>query len=233
MEIIAEIGQNHDGDMVLAKELIYAAKECGADVAKFQLFDAISTFPPKESNPWLDYNCKTELTRDNIQYLYEICQEVDIEFMCSAFDSMRVSWLENINVKRHKIASRSIRDIKLIDTIAQTNKEAIVSLGMWQETEFPKLPVKNSRFLYCVSKYPTPLEDFNFLSIDFIKDYAGFSDHSIGIEAASIALSRGAQIIEKHFTLDKKRYGPDHEGSMSPKDLTELCLFKSSLKKTL
>ena len=107
MEIIAEIGQNHNGDMVLAKELIFAAKESGADVAKFQIFDAEETFGTK-NNPWIDYNKKTELSRDNVNLLYEECQRHQIEFMSSVFHSRYIDWLEQLNVKRYKIASRSI-----------------------------------------------------------------------------------------------------------------------------
>ncbi len=232
MEIIAEIGQNHNGDMQLARRLIHEAKENGADVAKFQLYDARRLFP-REGNPWFDYNCATELSRADVEVLSKTCEEVDIEFMASAFDVERVSWLEDMNVKRYKVASRSITDLKLINALAKTKKEVIVSLGMWQESEFPSLSLQNPKFLYCISKYPTSLEDINFSSIDFNTQYAGFSDHSIGIVASSIALSRGAQIIEKHFTLDKKMYGPDHSGSMEPKDLSKLCMFKTNLEKVL
>ena len=109
MEIIAEIGQNHNGDMVLAKELINAAKENGADVAKFQIFDALETFG-KKNNDWYEYNCKTQLSKDDVHYLAEVCEKENIEFMSSVFHSRYIEWLEEINVKRYKIASRSIYD---------------------------------------------------------------------------------------------------------------------------
>jgi sialic acid synthase SpsE len=230
MEIIAEIGQNHNGDMDLAKELILAAKECGADVAKFQLFDAPSLFPP--TKPWFEYNCKTQLTREKLELLNDICEEANIEFMTSVFDVERVSWCEAINVKRYKVASRSIKDNDVIQAIADTGKPYIASLGMWDGNGFPSLPGNLVGYLYCISKYPTPLEDMHFASIDF-DDYAGFSDHSIGITASCVALSRGAKTLEKHFTLDKNMHGPDHKGSMTPDELRAICDFRDDLRKCL
>ena len=194
IEIIAEIGQNHNGDMVLARELIHAAYESGADVAKFQLYDAISLFP-QEGNEWYDYNCKTELSHEQLYELNDECSKVGIEFMASAFDQERVSWLEDIGVQKHKIASRSITDKKLIETTVQTGKPLIVSLGMWRQETFPAISSSSKiDFLYCISKYPTMLEDLNFSIINFDK-YSGFSDHTIGIHAALIALSRGASYL--------------------------------------
>ena len=228
MEIIAEIGQNHNGDMGLAIELIKAAKENGADAAKFQIYNARSLFP-KENNEWYDYNCKTELSKDRVSQLYEECEKEKIEFLASAFDVERVSWLEEIGVKRYKIASRSISDGDLIRAVIRTEKRIIISLGMWEKSDFPTFEnPSNVDFLYCISKYPTLLEDLNFQKIDFTH-YAGFSDHTIGLTAAMVAMARGARIIEKHFTLDKTMYGPDHQGSMEPEELNELNRFRNEL----
>ncbi len=229
MEIIAEIGQNHNGDMALARQLIHSAKENGADVAKFQLYDARALFP-RDGNEWFDYNCRTELSRDQVGELAEECRRVGIEFMASVFDLERIAWLEEVGVKRHKIASRSIFDIALLDALVATGKPLLVSLGMWGSPEFPKIKnAKDIGFLYCVSKYPTPLSDLHFSQVDF-DIYAGFSDHTIGINAAITAMARGACVIEKHFTLDKKMYGPDHAGSMTPYELASINAFRNDLK---
>jgi sialic acid synthase SpsE len=230
-EIIVEIGQNHNGDMKVAKELIHAAKENGGDVAKFQLFDAKALFPTKEQgNEWFDYNCKTELSKDNIQELKAECDKVGIEFMSSAFDPERVGWLEKIGVRRHKVASRSIKDKAMLDAVTATGKPIIASLGLWTEAGFPKISTKGGvSYLYCVCKYPTPLVDLHFEDVEFGKDYAGFSDHTIGLSAPVAAIARGARIIEKHFTLDKKMHGPDHEGSMTPAELKELSRFRDEI----
>ena len=231
-EVIAEIGQNHNGDMEIAKRMIRVAKLSGATTAKFQLYDAKALFP-KENNPWYEYNCATELSRIQIEDLANECANSDIEFMASVFDVSRVEWLESVGVKRYKIASRSIRDRELIERIAQTGKPLILSLGMWEGKEFPQIDSSASvEFLYCVSKYPTPLQDLRLSEVDFNR-YAGFSDHSIGISAAVAAVARGARIVEKHFTLDKTLYGPDHAGSMTPEELVSLTKFASEISDAL
>lgn len=228
MEIIAEIGQNHNGDMKLAERLIYSAKENGADAAKFQLYDARKLFP-KVNNPWFKYNCKTELSRDQVRHIARICKDAKIEFIASVFDIERIGWLEDIGVRRHKVASRSIHDKELLEHICRTGKPILVSLGMWKGKSFPAIRSRGKvKFLYCVSKYPTQLSDIRLDEVDFTR-YAGFSDHSIGISAATAAFARGAEIIEKHFTLDKDMYGPDHKGSMTPDELKALSRFRKDL----
>jgi sialic acid synthase SpsE len=100
---------------------------------------------------------------------------------------------------------------------------------MWSGLEFPQVSASGGvDFLYCISKYPTPLSDLKLGQVDFTR-YAGFSDHTIGVEAAMAALARGARIIEKHFTLDKSMYGPDHAGSMTPGELATLSRFRDRL----
>jgi len=230
MEIIAEIGQNHNGDMGLAKELIFAASENGADVAKFQVFWAEETFG-KEGNKWFEYNQSTQLSRDDVFLLSEVCKEARIEFMASAFHPRFVGWLEEADVDRYKLASREILNQELMNVYLSTGKPIIVSLGHWSKSEFPKFSSTDLiSYLYCISKYPTSLEDINFSKVDFTK-YDGFSDHTIGVSAPMIALSRGAEIIEKHFTLDKSLFGPDHSGSMTPAELSLLSKFRDDLSK--
>jgi N-acetylneuraminate synthase/N,N'-diacetyllegionaminate synthase len=229
MEIIAEIGQNHNGNMDLAIELIHSAKENGADVAKFQVYDAKKLFP-KENNPWYEYNCMTELSRDQVFILADECRNTGIEFLASVFDVERVGWLEDAGVKRYKIASRSINDSELIAAIAETGKPVIVSLGLWKGQDFPDLGFKQAvKYLYCISKYPVSLSELHLGSVDFTR-YNGFSDHSIGITASLVALSRGAEIIEKHFTIDKKMFGPDHSLSMDANDLRTMSNFRDELR---
>ena len=232
MEIIAEIGQNHNGDMGLAAEMVKCAKESGADAVKFQLYDARKLFP-KVNNPWFKYNCKTELSRDQVDYLAKKCKEARIEFIASVFDVDRIKWLEEIGVRRHKLASRSIHDKELLAHLCRTGKPILVSLGMWKGRSFPVICSKGKvQFLYCISKYPAQLSDLHLDKVDFTR-YAGFSDHTIGISAAMTAFARGAGIVEKHFTLDKKMYGPDHKGSMTPDELKALNCYRKDLERLL
>jgi sialic acid synthase SpsE len=230
--LIAEIGQNHNGDMGLARELIFAAKESGADVAKFQVFDAPKLFA-REGNPWYGYNLSTELSRSQVEMLAATCHDAHIEFMASAFDEIRVRWLEEVGVFRHKIASRSINDSQLLAAVGATNKELIVSLGMWSGIEPPVMPTDAEvHFLHCVSKYPTQLNEVGFTAVDF-GTISGFSDHTIGCTAAITAIARGARIIEKHFTLNKKAYGPDHAGSATPDELSLIATFMKEMRECL
>jgi N-acetylneuraminate synthase/N,N'-diacetyllegionaminate synthase len=225
-EIIAEIGQNHNGDMQAADELIKAAKRAGADVAKFQVYDARALFPPKEQNPWFDYNCATELKKADVLRLADTCAKVGIEFMASVFDLERIEWLEEAGVSRYKVASRSINDEQLIKGIAATGKPMIVSLGAWKGSKFPRIEAPGGvDFLYCIAKYPAPPAELKLGSVDF-ETYAGFSDHSEGTSAACAAIVLGARILEKHMTMDKAAYGPDHSCSMTPGDLERISSFR-------
>ncbi len=171
--------------------------------------------------------------RADVETLARDCGREGIEFMASVFDVERVAWLEGVGMRRYKIASRSVKDPALIEAVAKTGKPMLVSLGMWDGADFPQITSPGGvEFLYCVSKYPTEMSDLHFGKVDFAR-YAGFSDHTIGIETATIALSRGARIIEKHFTLDKTMYGPDHSGSMTQSELAALSRFQSSLASAL
>jgi sialic acid synthase SpsE len=231
-EIIAEIGQNHNGDMELAKKLIHEAKRAGADVAKFQLYEARALFP-KEGNAWFDYNCKTELSRDQIKVLAQECERADIEFMASVFDIERIQWLEEVGMKRYKIASRSIFDDKLVEAVAATAKPMIVSLGKWDRPGLPDIRATGGvDYLYCIAKYPPALSEVHLNRADF-NVYAGFSDHTIGTAASIAAIARSARIIEKHFTLDKAMIGPDHAGSATPAELAQMCTFRDEAEEIL
>lgn len=231
VQIIAEIGQNHNGDMALAKELIYAAKENGADVAKFQLYDVDSIFQPDFR--WYAAAKQAELNKEQAFELAATCRLAEIEFMASVFDVERVAWCEEIGMRRYKIASRSVRNQPLLHAVALTGKDIIISLGMWDGRGFPVISSRaRVDYLYCVAKYPTAPEDLDFASVDF-RRYSGFSDHTIGIDAALIAIARGARIIEKHFTLDRNMPGPDHAGSMEPHELASLCQYAKSFSAIL
>lgn len=231
MLIIAEIGQNHNGDVDLAKKLIHVAKKKGADIAKFQLYDVDKIFSPDFE--WYKETKEAQLTKEDVFVLAEECERVGIEFSASVFDHERFNWTEELGMKRYKIASRSIYDAELINSIASTGKDMMLSLGMYKEKGFPQVRTAGKvDFLYCVSKYPTMPEDIDFLNVDFNR-YSGFSDHTLGIEAAIVAIARGAKIIEKHFTLEKSMYGPDHSGSMNPDELAEIIHYAKKIGRVL
>jgi sialic acid synthase SpsE len=218
--VIAEIGLNHNGDMDLARCLIEEAHAAGADVAKFQFFDASKYFPPDFE--WMAACLRARIDYEKAARLRDHCDRVGIEFCVSSFDLEGLGWAERLGVRRHKLASRCIEQRDLVEAMAATGKDMIVSLGMWKDDEFPEIEsLGRVDFLYCVAKYPTPLSDLDFERIDF-RRYAGFSDHTLGIDAACVAVARGARIVEKHFTLSKKMYGPDHACSAEPHELRAL-----------
>lgn len=225
MIVIAEIGINHNGSLDLAHELIRQARIAGADIAKFQFYDPYKIFGPQGSHPnpvALEQALPLQFDADQASQLKAWCDQEGIEFMASAFDLERFGWMESLGVPRHKIASRSVGNRALCEAILGTGKETFVSLGFWDEGQVP-FAAANARYLYCVPKYPCPYEALSLPRAFADSIYEGFSDHTIGIEAALVAIGRGARIIEKHFTLNKALPGPDHICSATPEELAELC----------
>jgi len=247
IEIIAEIGINHNGSLETAKQLVFGAKEAGADVVKFQVYDPAKR-PDIEEHPFKDILFKSRMTK---RFLYEVKNYADtagIEFMASVFEADRVAWTEEIGMKRYKIASKSVYDKKLCKAIFDTGKPAIISYGMFEDNRTicilkmladDEVENPDIKRLYCVSNYPTLLEEVQFVeeigdkSVNIFNFYDGFSDHTMGISAAKVALSLGAQIIEKHITLDTGMDGPDHICSATLEELKELCLFRDDVETIL
>jgi N-acetylneuraminate synthase/N,N'-diacetyllegionaminate synthase len=253
-EIVAEIGINFQGDLALAHRMIKAVKRAGADAAKFQLYDPKTLLKPSyfSADDW-SMILQSELTFDVVMSLWEMCGAERIEFLASAFDLERLDWLERLNVKRHKIASRSVYDKEYVHAVKATKKQMIVS-GGWLMSEDGVgvddrlIDVYNDkrevtvfalnrimegagdrvRLLYCVSKYPTRLTELRGFPkrYDF---YDGFSDHTSGMTAAKMAIARGARIVEKHVTYDKRAAGPDHAGSATFRELADLCRFRDEV----
>jgi len=217
---IAEIGHNHNGNIRLAKKMIWEAKACGADIAKFQLYDIDKIKKPYQSR-YFELGV-AQLDFDQAQELMNECKKADIEFMASAFDVQRVKWLDKAGVERFKIASRSIYDKELIKAIEKTGRPIIASLGAWKEDESPKIKGRVD-YLYCVSEYPAYITNEQFPTT--FNGYAGFSDHTIGCYWAREAIKRGAKIIEKHFTLSKTLPGHNQKGSAEPWELKDLVTY--------
>lgn len=215
MLFIAEIGLNYNGNIDLAGELIRQASWAGADIAKFQLGWKGN---PGEIN-YIDENI--------IKKLEKLCDFYSIEFMVSIFNENAFNLSHCINLKRYKIASRTLIDnFKLVEKILDTEKETFISLGMWEKNKFPfdTRKYSNVKYFWCKSLYPTQPWDLIDLPKEFTKnEFYGYSDHSIGIESSLIAISRGALAIEKHFTLDKSsNFIRDHVLSATPEEFLQL-----------
>ena len=213
MLFIAEIGLNHNGNFGLLHELIKQASLSGADIAKFQL-------------GWRANKSEINSIDDKtIRLIKKISSYYDIEPMFSIFTEEAFNQIKKHDIKRYKIASRTLVDnIILTKKIIEENKETIVSLGMWKKKKLPFLNLKNVKLLWCKSLYPTaPWEIKEFPKIFSKKSYTGLSDHSIGIELSLIAISRGATIIEKHLTLDKSDTTiRDHALSLTPNEFKQM-----------
>lgn len=240
--IIAEAGVNHNGSMSLAKELVDAAKESGADCIKFQTFisenlvskSAVKAdYQKRQTNSdetQLDMLKKLELSFEDFLELKDYCTYKGIEFLSTAFDFESIEFLNNLGMKRWKIPSGEITNLPYLIKIARLKKPVILSTGMstmedigsalsvLKENEAGEVTV-----LHCTTEYPTPFSEVNLRAMLSIKENfnvnVGYSDHTKGIEIAIAAAALGASVIEKHFTLDRNMEGPDHKASLEPNEL--------------
>lgn len=226
---VAEIGLNHNGSFDLARELVREAKLAGADIAKFQF-------------GWRDGEGEmNQIDLDRARWLKAWCDYLDIEFMASVITPEAFEMAKEVGMDRYKIASRTVKEYPdLCEEILAMGNETFISLGMWDEEEFPFGPPdeKRLRYLYCVSNYPTYPADLGDFPDAFGPDgYYGYSDHTLGLQTCMLALARGARYIEKHFTLDKSsQVIHDHVLSATPdefRQLTDLGGAVARLQRTL
>lgn len=241
IEIIAEAGVNWQGSIAIAENMITIAKEAGADVIKFQLYDPRKR-PDIDTHPYKDILLQTRLTKRKLYHLQEKCVLANIEFMCSVFDIDLVDWTEAVEVKRYKIGSKSFYDIPLIKRIVDTGKPVLLSTGYFNPDKlgmnkkvFDLLSQVNYTLLYCISKYPSALSDvIDLKQRDMLfQDMGGYSSHVPGITDAIMAMSIGARVVEKHFTLDRTQEGPDHSFSLETEELQLLCSMRDDVEKIL
>jgi sialic acid synthase SpsE len=221
--IIAEIGQTYLLGWDTVVELVYQAKECGADLVKSQLFDGEKLYG----------DASRGLTFEQAKEMFRWGEEIGIEVFFSVFDVERVKWCKKIGVKRYKIAASQWNNHELHDALWEMGKPVIKSVD-WRiiSGNDPHL-LSDCRLLYCDSHYPTPMEELEFGR--YLVMYDGFSDHTIGLDASKIALARGAKIIEKHFALthDIETGGVDAPWSMIPSELAELKRFENVCREVL
>jgi N,N'-diacetyllegionaminate synthase len=247
VRIIAEAGVNHNGDMILAKELIYQAANTGADYVKFQAFNpdylvlaGTDTAPYQKSNTKGDKNQlellkRYALSAVQLSELKTFARGCGISFMCSVFDIPSLVVLEGLNEMIIKIPSGEIDHIPLLQAVARLKPEVLLSTGMATMKEIcvaievllsSGLPPGNLILMHCHSQYPTLAKDANLNAIPYLRDKTGmpvgYSDHTQGVYCAVAAVALGAVVIEKHFTLDKKLPGPDHAASLDPKEFSTL-----------
>ena len=231
--VVAEIASNWEGNLVKAKRLIRECKNAGVDAVKFQMWRASDLYAGHS-----DWNIikKSELTFEKARKLKKYADSIGIEFFCSAFYPEAVKFLENIKVKRFKIASRTCTfhdpySLETIRSISECKKPVVISMGMGgNKAKIKKILGKNKlTFCYCISEYPTDLKKINWREA---KKFDGFSDHTLGIIAPIIFTLIKNQtktkniFIEKHVKL-KNSIGPDASSSM---DTDELKLLVQQIR---
>jgi N,N'-diacetyllegionaminate synthase len=235
--VIAEIGANHGGDMSLAKEMIRVAAECGADVVKFQSWQSKNLAP---DDPNYDRHRKAELSDENHYELIDACKTHGVQFLTTCFDIHRVDFLASLGLKAIKVASPDLASSNLIRVLRDRFEYLIISTGMSRDTEVMAtaeiLRDTPFAFLHCVSVYPTPAHMVRLRRMEWLRQFTpdvGFSDHTMGSHAAAAAMSLGASIIEKHFTIDRSLPGKDQAVSATPDELRDICSFARELPSLL
>ena len=243
--IIAEAGDNHNGKIELAYALIDKAVEAGADCVKFQTFvteDLVSRHAEKAAyqkaatgsdESQYEMIKKLELSFAQFRELQKYSNERNILFLSTPFDLKSIAFLDSIDVPYFKIPSGEITNLPYLEKIAQTGKKIIMSTGMSELDEIEaaiSILQENHAgeisLLHCNTEYPTSMADVNLRAMLTLKDRfgvkVGYSDHTRGIEVPIAAVALGAEIIEKHFTLDRKMEGPDHKASLEPDELKQM-----------
>ncbi len=228
--IIAEIGENHMGDVGQAKRMIAEAAKAGVDMVKFQSYLASEV---ADNDPEKEWFARVQLSDEAHYELKDCTEKHGVEFLSSPFSLNRAKLLcEGLGLKKIKVASSELLNFFLLDYINQHADTVFVSTGMATLEEIRLAlthlnKAKTCYIMHCVTQYPARPEDANLnvittLRAEFPQHHIGYSDHTIGIQAALTAVALGAEVIEKHFTLDKNLPGTDHILSADPDELRRL-----------
>lgn len=253
--IIAEAGVNHNGSLEVACRMIDAAKEAGADCVKFQTFKAdklVSHGAPKADyqknitgeGSQSDMLKKLELTDADFRYLKSYSDRVGISFLSTPFDFESIDFLNSIDMPFWKIPSGEVTNLPYLIMLAKTGKPIVMSTGMCEMNEIEtavNILLKNGAgkitLLHCNTEYPTPFDDVNLKAMLTMREKfgldVGYSDHTKGIEVPIAAAALGAEVIEKHFTLDRSMEGPDHKASLEPHELAAMVSGIRNIEKAL
>ncbi|MDN5293284.1 MAG: N,N-diacetyllegionaminate synthase [Eubacteriales bacterium] len=244
VKIVAEIGVNHNGSLEMALKMVEAAWRCGADAVKVQVFraeelatrEAEAAFYQKRNLPGTENQQemlrRLELTREDLEKLKAFCDRVGLEFIATPFDLPSLRLVAELGVAAVKISSGDLTALPFLRKVRETGKDVILSTGMATLGEveealevFRGYPGRIT-LLHCTSDYPARAEDVNLLAmVTLAHAFAlpvGYSDHTQGWEVAVAAVALGAEMIEKHFTLDKTLPGPDHRASADPEEFSAL-----------
>jgi sialic acid synthase SpsE len=250
--VIAEAGLNHNGSVDIAKKLIDLASKAGADAVKFQkrtvdklavrsTLDAPDDRFPEFGKTYREIREHLEFDMEQYQEIKKYTKDKGLDFLCTAFDSEAVDFLEELGIDTYKLASHSATNIELLEYLAKTGKQTIMSTGMAELEEIDtavKIFKKHKSplmLLHCVSAYPTPLNECNLNLINVLKDKfglpTGYSGHELGYLPTLTAVAMGAVAIERHYTLDNDMTGFDHKMSLNPEDFIAMVKDIRSVEK--
>lgn len=241
-KIIAEIGWNHMGSIDLAKKMIDAAVFAGVDICKFQTWKVKNL----KKGPWnddgrIDIYKKAELSNHQYEYLVEYCKKKGVSFLTSVFNLSDIDLLLKLNLKSIKIPSHEVYNKELIKKCNDNFDEIYVSIGActWKEIEEilkQDINFKKINFMHCVSSYPLEHENVNLpklLKLKNIFGSVGYSGHLPGIDDAIAAISLGANVVEKHFTIDQNLPGRDNKFAVLPEQMKKICDYNLSFNKMI
>ena len=235
--IIAEIGNNHNGNLDTAFELIKIAKDIGVDAVKFQVKNIEKSFAKELlnslyvnensfGNTYREHKMALEFSEEQLKQIYEYAKELDITCFSTPFDTDSVEILEAIKNPIYKISSFHVTDLPLIERVCKTNKPIILSTGMSSIDEIDNAVNLIRKYteqfvlMHCISSYPTSDEDVNLSVIPMLRDRyncpVGYSGHERGIAICTSSVALGSCAIERHFTTDRSMKGPDHASSVEP-----------------
>lgn len=239
--VIAEIGNNHNGDIKLAKHLVDLALEAGADCVKFQMRDMDSLYKGGRGKDksadlgaqyTMDLLTRFQLSNEELIEVFDYCRQLSLTPLCTPWDIKSLQVLENYGMEAYKVASADFTNHQLLDAMAATGKPLICSTGMSTEAEirqsvaFLKSKGANIVILHCNSTYPTPFKDVNVSYLKRLQEITGslvgYSGHERGVSVPVAAVSLGAKVIEKHFTIDKGMEGNDHKVSLLPDEFRNM-----------
>ena len=239
-EIIAEIGWNHMGDMKLAEEMISEAAKSGVDYCKFQTWKIKNL----KDGPWnkdgrLEIYKKAELSDENHQSLFKLCQKYKVKFLTSVFNPNDLDLISNISADAVKIPSHEIYNKKLIELACSKFKRIFISVGACKWEEFENILkmniyLKKIYFMHCVSSYPLSYENVNIPKLLQIKkkhNQFGYSGHSKGIDDAIAAICLGSLVVEKHFTVNNDLPGRDNKFALLPEEMKKISKFRDIFSK--
>lgn len=256
--IIAEAGVNHNADINIAKGLILAAKDAGADYVKFQTavpelvvskYAEMAEYQKNNigvSESQLEMTRKIHLPLDDYKLLKSFCDEVDIKFLSTPFDMVSIDLLSQLDMDFFKIPSGEITNLPYLEKISKVGIPVILSTGMSNQKEIDEalkilvdngVSKNNIILLHCNTDYPTKMEDVNLKAMQTMGDMFGvkfgYSDHTKGVEVPIAAVALGACVIEKHFTLSREMKGPDHKASLEPDELKEMISSIRNIEKAI